>query len=115
MEKEQLNTINKLIRKSFGKGFSGNCILFSNSSGSHMVKADRLESIAKRNWLYIPGIIENHEVIGKFTSEDGSNLDVDFPHRNFGERYAICYALQFKKDASVNGRKFRYESMSWDN
>jgi hypothetical protein len=117
MEKEpktQLEIVNNLVKKSFGRRFYGNCIPFSNHSGKHLVSSCKLESIARRKGLYIPGIIEDYDVIGKFTSEDGSSLNVDMEYENLGERYATNYALTFKKDASVNGKKFNYKLMDWD-
>lgn len=99
--KTQIEIVNKLVKMSFGKGFSGNCILFSNNSRNVMVKADKLESIAKRKFPYIPRLIENYEVAGEFTSEDGSSLKVRAEYKNSTQRYADYYKLHFKKDVSV--------------
>ena len=103
----QIEKVNKLVEMSFGRGFSGNRILFSNSSGSHMVEADRLESIAKRGWPYILRLIERYEVIGRFTSEDGSSLNINPEYLNGAERYALLYKLDSGKDVliKVNGLK----------
>jgi hypothetical protein len=112
MEKEpptQLEIVNELVKKSFGKRFSGNCIDFSNHSGKHLVNSCKLESIARRKGLYIPGIIEDYEVIGKFTSDDGSRLNVELEYLNGAERYATNYALTFKKNAWVNGKEIPIE------
>ena len=99
----------------FGKRFFGNYIIYSNGTRNYSERGNELENIAKRKFFYIPRINEKCEIAGKFTSEDGSSLDVDLSHENLGERYVLCYALKFKKDASVNGKKFNYKSMSWDN
>jgi hypothetical protein len=107
--KTQLDIVNKLVKKSFGKGFSGNCIPFSNHSGNHLINSCRLESIAKRKWPYIPGLVEKYEVIGKFTSEDGSRLNVELEYLNGAERYATNYALTFKKNAWINGKEIPIE------
>jgi hypothetical protein len=105
MEKSELKTINKLVRMAFGKGFSGNCIVFESEGKQHIVKGDKLESIAKRKWPYIPKINEKYEVAGKFTSENGSSLNVNLQYANAAERYASYYQIHFDKDTSVNGKK----------
>lgn len=103
--KTQIEIVNKLVRKSFGRGFSGDCIFFSNDSKKYMIKGEGLESIAKKKWPYIPKLNENYEVAGKFTSEDGSKLDVNIEYLNSAERYATCYSLYFNKSAWVNGKE----------
>jgi len=99
--KTPIEKVNKLVEMSFGRGFYGNRIFFSNSSGDHMIEADRLETIAKRKWPYLPGLIERYEIIGKFTSEDGSSLKVSPEYLNCAERYALLYKLDSGKDALI--------------
>lgn len=104
--KTQIEIVNVLVRMSFGRGFSGDGIIFSNHSGDYMVKSDRLESIARRKGLYIPNLIENYEKAGEFLSEnssnpDGSILKINQEYLNRAERYATLYELHFHKPVSI--------------
>ncbi len=105
MEKSELDKVNKLVRMAFGKGFSGNCVMLENKGKQRMVKGDELDTIARKKFPYIPKLNEKYEVAGRFTSEDGSSLNINLEYANAAERYADYYYLHFKKNPSVNGEE----------
>jgi hypothetical protein len=106
-----IEIVNCFLEKSFGKGFFGNGVLFRENEKTYMIKGDRLESIAKPKWPYIPKLNEQYEVAGKFISQgdsspDGSRLNVSRKYLNAAERYATNYFLHFKKNVCINGKEF---------
>lgn len=105
MEKPELNEINKLVNMAFGKGFSGDYIMFESRGRQVVIKGNRPDIIARKKFPYIPKLNEKYEIAGRFTSEDGSSMNVDLRYANSAERYADYYYLHFKKNPLINGEE----------
>ncbi len=103
----QVEIVNAMIKVAFGPGFSGNNIKLETPKRSYIVKAGGLDTIAKKDFFYIPRLNEKYQIAGEFTSEDGSSIKVNPEYLNGAERYAGIYKRHLGKEVSirVNGLK----------
>lgn len=109
--KTRTEIVNKIVEVAFGRGFYGNYVSLVTPKRSYKVKAGELDTIARKEWPFIPRLKEDYEVAGEFTSEDGSSLVVNPEHINGAERYAKNYMIRFKKNVFVNGKEFHFEDL----
>jgi hypothetical protein len=102
--KTQIEKINPFVKKAFGDGFFGNYIELKIPGISYIVKAGEINTIAKKEFFYIPKLNKRYKIAGEFTSKDGSEMKVSAEYLNNAEIYAKLYEEDSGKSVSIKIR-----------
>lgn len=96
--------VNKLVKMAFGNGFSGDYIELKTPRRNYIIKASEIDTIAKKEFFYIPKLNKRYKIAGEFISDDGSEMKVSAEYLNNAERYALLYKMCFDKEVSIKIR-----------
>ncbi|MAH03796.1 hypothetical protein CMI39_03355 [Candidatus Pacearchaeota archaeon] len=94
-----IKLVNKLIEKSFGKGFRGNYEW-------HVIPVNRPKHMFKeKNEFGLIGkarLFREDKLIGSFRNKDGSSLNIDKNSIEGGEKYSSLYEKMTGKKPEIN-------------
>jgi len=107
-----LSLVNKLVKKSFGRGFFGNHSPIIDPLCADQIRGNEVDGIAKRTWLPIPWLWENYVCAGQFTSKDGSSLEVFPNYINKAKEYGALYKKETGKDVLIGEMELSKEDLN---
>ena len=116
-KKPSIKGVNRLVRKAFGIGCKGNWYeFFQPSCGAHYNKKSNKLDLIGKIWTVSPLLIPIPlldiplwsrmfgfiSYKGRFTSEDGSSIDVLSKYSKQAEKYSELYKKTYGKEVSVH-------------
>ena len=97
----QVKQINALVKKAFGFGCKGNWGYLDLGDNGIMPVKEKYPKFIARRIVLIPGLIDFSIIKGRFTSNNGSSLQIDDKHKNQAEKYSNLYKQLTGKNIKI--------------